>query len=235
MKKLLVVLLSLLVALCVAGCTKAPEVEPADDGGDDVVEEGTGVYTIYNTTGYEVTELYLYEVGSDKGENLVADKALGVDKVKTIEKTAAADATLVLEFTTEEGTRSFDTLHIEEAPISLLSVDAAAGATNISFTVGTGKGVYTVTNATGGTVSTIYMYPEGSEEKGVNFAGEAGLADGETVVIEFEGILGQNHVFEFVDATGEVRNFPTLHIEVASFDLLSVDAAAGATNIKFGY
>ena len=232
MKKLLVVLLSLLVTLCVAGCTKAPE-EP--DGGDDVVEEGTGVYTIYNTTGYEVTELYLYEVGSAKGDNLVADKALGVDKVKTVEYTAAADAVLVLEFTTEEGTRSFDTLHIETAPISLLSVDAAAGATNISFTEGTGTGVYTVTNATGGVVSAIYMYPEGSTDKGQNWAGDAGLADGETVVVTIEGVLGLNHVFEFVDETGTPRTFDTLHIEVASFDLLSVDAAAGATNIKFGY
>ncbi len=231
MKKLLVVLLSLFVVLTVAACTKAPAEEPKGE-----VEEGTGVYTIYNMTGYDVTELYLYEVGSeDKGENLVAEKALAPEKVKTLEYTAASDAKLVLEFTTEEGTRSFDTLSIEVAPISLLSVDAAAGATNIKFEKGQGTGVYTVTNATGGVVSEIYMYPEGSEDKGQNWAGEAGLADGETVVVTIDGVLGLNHIFEFVDATGEARNFPTLHIEVASFDLLSVDAAAGATNIKFGY
>ena len=232
MKKLLVVLLSLLVALCVAGCTKAPE-EPNNE---EVVEEGTGVYTVYNMTGHDVTALYLYEAGSaDKGENYVAEKALAPEKVTKLEYTAASDAVLVLEFTTEEGTRSFDTLHIETAPISLLSVDAAAGATNISFEAGTGHGVYNVTNATGDTVSAIYMYPEGSADKGTNYAGDAGLADGETVVVEIDGILGQNHVFEFVDATGNARTFDTLHIEVASFDLLSVDAAAGATNIKFGY
>ena len=41
----------------------------------------------------------------------------------------------VLEFTTEDGqTQSFETLHYEVAPISLLSVDAAAGATPIAFT-----------------------------------------------------------------------------------------------------
>ena len=40
-----------------------------------------------------------------------------------------------LEFTTEDGqTQSFETLHYEVAPISLLSVDAAAGATPIAFT-----------------------------------------------------------------------------------------------------
>ncbi|MBQ3419044.1 MAG: hypothetical protein IJH31_02795 [Erysipelotrichaceae bacterium] len=232
MKKLLVVLFSLLIALALVGCTKAPEA----NNEEEVAEEATGKYTVYNMTGHDVTELYLYEAGSaDKGENYAAEKAIAPEKVVKLEYTAASDAVLVLEFTTEEGTRSFDTLHIEEAPISLLSVDAAAGATNISFTAGTGVGVYNVTNATGGTVSAIYMYPEGSEDKGTNYAGEAGLADGESVTIEIEGVLGQNHIFEFVDATGEARTFDTLHIEVASFDLLSVDAAAGATNIKFGY
>ncbi len=45
------------------------------------------------------------------------------------------DVTYILEFTTEDGqTQSFETLHYEVAPISLLSVDAAAGATPISFT-----------------------------------------------------------------------------------------------------
>ena len=40
----------------------------------------------------------------------------------------------VLEFTTEDGnTQSVDTLHYEVAPISLKSVDAAAGATAIAF------------------------------------------------------------------------------------------------------
>lgn len=42
--------------------------------------------------------------------------------------------TYVLEFTTEDGSiQSFETLHYEVAPISLKSVDAAAGATPIAF------------------------------------------------------------------------------------------------------
>ena len=85
-------------------------------------EDAVGKYTVYNQTGEKVTDLYVYEVGSeDKGENLAGD---GLD----------ADATLVLEFKTESGYEaSFETLHIEEAPISLLSVDAMTGATPISF------------------------------------------------------------------------------------------------------
>ena len=100
------------------------EVEPAE-------------YTVYNTTGENVTELYLYVAGSeDKGENLAADGlADGDSVVLTLPEDADKSAEYVLEFTTESGdTLSFDTLSYEVAPISLLSVDAAAGATPISFT-----------------------------------------------------------------------------------------------------
>ena len=38
---------------------------------------------------------------------------------------------------------------------------------------------YTVYNTTGSTVSELYLYEAGSEDKGENLAGEAGLADGE--------------------------------------------------------
>ena len=99
------------------------EVEPAE-------------YTVYNTTGENVTELYLYVAGSeDKGENLAADGlADGDSVVLTLPEDADKSAEYVLEFTTESGdTQSFDTLSYEVAPISLLSV-AAAGATPISFT-----------------------------------------------------------------------------------------------------
>ena len=94
-------------------------------------------YTVYNTTGSTVSELYLYVAGSeDKGENLAADGlADGDSVVLTLPEDADKSAEYVLEFTTEDGTtQSFDTLSYEVAPISLLSADAAAGATPISFT-----------------------------------------------------------------------------------------------------
>lgn len=93
-------------------------------------------YTVYNTTGANVTELYLYEVGAeDKGENLAADGlADGDSVVLTLPEDADQSAKYVLEFTTEDGTtQSFETLSYEVAPISLLSADAAAGATPIAF------------------------------------------------------------------------------------------------------
>ena len=94
-------------------------------------------YTVYNTTGTNVAELYLYAVGSeDKGENLAGEGlADGESVVLTLPEDADQSAKYVLEFTTDDGaTQSFETLSYEVVPISLLSVDAAAGATPISFT-----------------------------------------------------------------------------------------------------
>lgn len=100
-------------------------------------EAASAEYTVYNTTGSTVSELYLYVAGSeDKGENLAGEGlADGENVVLTLPEDADQSAKYVLEFTTEDGTtQSFDTLSYEVAPISLLSADAAAGATPISFT-----------------------------------------------------------------------------------------------------
>ena len=94
-------------------------------------------YTVSDTTGSTVSELYLYVAGSeDRGENLAGEGlADGENVVLTLPEDADQSAKYVLEFTTEDGTtQSFDTLSYEVAPISLLSADAAAGATPISFT-----------------------------------------------------------------------------------------------------
>ena len=93
-------------------------------------------YTVYNTTGSTVSELYLYVASSeDKGENLAGEGlADGENVVLTLPEDADQSAKYVLEFTTEDGTtQSFDTLSYEVAPISLLRADAAAGATPIAF------------------------------------------------------------------------------------------------------
>ena len=96
-------------------------------------------YTVYNTTGSTVSELYLYEAGSeDKGGNLAGEAGLAdgenVVITRDVEADKQGDMTYVLEFTTEDGsTQSFETLHYETTPSSLKSVDAAAGATPIAF------------------------------------------------------------------------------------------------------
>lgn len=105
--------------------TAAPEMQQAE-------------YTVYNTTGAKLTELYLYAVdASDKGENLAENGiADGESIVITREATAeeAGSITYILEFTAEGmDTQKFETLHFEVVSISLKSVDAAAGATPIAF------------------------------------------------------------------------------------------------------
>ena len=93
-------------------------------------------------------------------------------------------------------------------------------------------GVYTVYNMTGAKLTELYMYPTGAEDKGENYA-EGGLADGASVEIVYEGEYGVDYILEFANADSEARNYPTLHIEEAPIKLLSVDEAAGASNISF--
>ena len=122
-------------ASSVAASSEAASSEAASSEAAESAE-----YTVYNTTGSTVSELYLYEAGSeDKGENLAGEAGLAdgenVVITRDVEADKQDDMTYVLEFTTEDGqTQSFETLHYEVAPISLLSVDAAAGATPIAFT-----------------------------------------------------------------------------------------------------
>ena len=121
-------------AASVAASSEAASSEAASSE----AEASPAEYTVYNTTGSKVTELYLYEAGSeDKGENLAGDGLADGDSVvvtRNVEADKQGDTTYVLEFTTEDGqTQTFETLHYEITPISLKSVDAAAGATPIAF------------------------------------------------------------------------------------------------------
>ena len=110
----------------------------SSEAASEAAEPTTAEYTVYNTTGSTVTDLYLYEVGAeDKGDNLAGEGLADGDSVvitRDVEADKQADVTYVLEFTTEDGqTQAFETLHNETTPISLKSVDAAAGATPIAF------------------------------------------------------------------------------------------------------
>lgn len=119
-----------------ASSTAASSETASSEAASSEAEAQAAEYTVYNTTGANVTELYLYEAGSeDKGENLAADGlADGDSVVLTLPEDADQSAKYILEFTTEDGTtQSFETLRYEVTPISLLSADAAAGATPIAF------------------------------------------------------------------------------------------------------
>ena len=129
------------VASSAAASSEAASSEAASsEAASSEAEVESAEYTVYNTTGENVTELYLYDAGSDeKGDNLAGENGLADSEniviTRDVEADKQSDVTYILEFTTEDGqTQSFETLHYEVAPISLLSVDAAAGATPIAFT-----------------------------------------------------------------------------------------------------
>ena len=126
------------VAASSAASSVAASSAASSEAASSEAEAASAEYTVYNTTGSNVTELYLYDAGSeDKGENLAGEGlADGESVVITRDEDAdkQGDVNYVLEFTTEDGsTQSFETLHYETTPICLLSVDAAAGATPIAF------------------------------------------------------------------------------------------------------
>ena len=124
----------------VASSAASSEAASSETASSEAAEPTTAEYTVYNTTGSTVTDLYLYDAGSDeKGDNLAGENGLADSEniviTRDVEADKQSDVTYILEFTTEDGqTQSFETLHYEVAPISLLSVDAAAGATPIAFT-----------------------------------------------------------------------------------------------------
>ena len=122
-----------------AASSVASSAAASSEAASSEAEAVSAEYTVYNTTGSTVTELYLYDAGSEeKGDNLAGENGLadGESVVITRDEDAdkQSDVNYVLEFTTEDGeTQSFETLHYETTPISLKRVDAAAGATPIAF------------------------------------------------------------------------------------------------------
>ena len=99
----------------------------------------TGTYTVCNTTGETVTELYLIDnLTGEKSVNyavngFAADACWVITRTITPEEKDAGYS-MTLTFKTESGYEgSFPTLHIEVAPIYLLSADGMTGATQISF------------------------------------------------------------------------------------------------------
>ena len=120
---------------------------------------------------------------------------------------------------------------------SSVASSAAASSEAASSEAEAVSAEYTVYNTTGSTVTELYLYDAGSEEKGDNLAGENGLADGESVVITRDEDADKqsdvNYVLEFTTEDGETQSFETLHYETTPISLKNVDAAAGATPIAF--
>ncbi len=103
------------------------------------LDRRAGTYTFYNKTGETVTELYLINnLTGEQGPNYAVN-GFAADAKYVITRSAApeeieAGFSMTVAFKTEGGYEAkFETLHIEEAPITLLAQDALTGATPISF------------------------------------------------------------------------------------------------------
>ena len=109
-------------------------------------------YTVYNTTGEKITELYVTDNATgEKSENYAGEGLADGESVE-IKGTKKADYEVTLSFKTEGGYEAaFKTLHFETVPLWLLSkqaveekaaaagTDATSGATPISFKAPEGK------------------------------------------------------------------------------------------------
>ena len=100
--------------------------------------EAAGKYTFCNKTGETVLSLNLTNNDKTGADMRIAfPDGFAPDESYTVTYAVpeeAKDTTLTLQFVTESGyVGAFSTLKIEEASISLLEVDAASGATTISF------------------------------------------------------------------------------------------------------
>ena len=229
-KKASALLLTLLLVSVMAGCGKTAAPAPTTTA---AAETATGTYTLYNVTGEKLTELYLYETGSDKGENRIPD-GMKNNKQLVLTYDAAADAALTLEYVTESGVSAkFETLRIEEVPIAMEAVDAASGATPIRFGVPEDTGSYKLVNTTGTTVSELYVYLNGGE-KGENLAG-SGMEDGASVDFSITAPVDASLTVEFTTEADGTKTFETLHIENVTVNLLAADAMSGATPIQFAF
>ena len=229
-KKASALLLTLLLVSVMAGCGKTAAPAPTTTA---AAETATGTYTLYNVTGEKLTELYLYETGSDKGENRIPD-GMKNNKKLVLTYDAAADAALTLEYVTESGVSAkFETLRIEEVPIAMQSVDATSGATPIRFGVPEDTGSYKLVNTTGTTVSELYVYLNGGE-KGENLA-LSGMEDGASVDFTITAPVDASLTVEFTTEADGTKTFETLHIENVTVNLLAADAMSGATPIQFAF
>ena len=91
-------------------------------------------YTVYNTTGEKVTELFVTDnTTGEKSENYAGEGLANGASVE-INGSNKVGYVVTLSFETESGREgAFETLHFETVPISLLAADAMTGATVISF------------------------------------------------------------------------------------------------------
>lgn len=107
--------------------------------GPTVVEfikaKGEGVYDIYNLTGGTVTELYVFESGTDPEENYAGEDGIPSDGYVQVVVSSSMDKTWCIEFKADNGEEGkYEHLAITHTPISLLAKSDRKEKAPISFT-----------------------------------------------------------------------------------------------------
>ena len=219
-------------------------------------ENKTCAYTIFNTTGEKLVELYVIDNATgEKSANYAGDEGLKDGSIIEIYGTNKEGYEVTLSFKTESGyENAFKTLHYEDVPISLLSKqtvddniaaagpDATTGATAIAFKAPVCT--YVVYNTTGEKITELYVTDNATGEKSENYAAE-GLADGASVEINGTNKIGYEVTLSFKTESGYENAFRTLHFEDVPISIFSQktvedntaaagpDATSGATPITF--
>ena len=241
MKKFLALILA---AAMLLGCALAETAEePADEAAVQI-----GVYYISNATGETVTFLSIADnvTGESLSMSYPAEEGIenGGSAVMSFAIPANEDGhhRLTFSFKTASGYEgTFATLSIEEAGITLLAADAMTGPTQIAFTAAAKSqtGSYEIRNATGATVTEVTI-ADNVTGASISYLPESGLKDGEKTDLSFaipaEEDGHHRLTLQFTienDGSYTSLSFGTLSIEEATIELLSPDAAAGATPIRF--
>ena len=113
------------------------------------------------------------------------------------------------------------------------STPTSSSASSANEEVAT-EGHYTVSNVSGNTITDLYFYKTGSEEKGTNYA-EGGLEKGATITVDITAdeveAEGYAMTVEYVGEDGtSVVVFDSLHLEEANLCLKpAADVEGGAT------
>lgn len=234
MKKMIALVLALALALCCA-ITLA----------EDVLPMKTGVYTIINKTGEQITEVRITDNATGEcnvfpgegSEELFENEGI-VIMYFDVPESEADEHILTLSYKTQSGREeSFGTLKIEEAKIDLLAADAMTGATPIAFSTEAPEaaGVYTFYNLTGEVVTSVSL-TDNEDGAQISLAPTNGLAPYESITCDYvipEERKGTTLTLRFETASGKVGSFATLKIEEVPISLLDIDSVSGATPIAF--
>ena len=204
----------------------------------------TGIYTIKNKTGENVTEVKITDNVTGEvnefpfTENDVLDGEGSLVLYFDIPEGENGEHRLTLSYKTESGREeTFGTLSIEEVAIDLLAADAMTGSTPIAFSMPVPEkaGTYTFYNKTGEVVRFINLI-DNEDGAAVRMAFNDGFAPDETYTMSYGVSPERENVtltLQFVTESGKIGTFSTLKIEEAPITLLDVDSVSGATPISF--